>query len=95
MTIKIYKSELYYDDYSWKAYRNDDPKITGYPDDELLNRKEGYEILAFINMYAEKHWFIYKQDCLKVERMIRHNLPEYIRSRREIYNWIERNWHNY
>lgn len=95
MVIKIDRSDLYYKDYSWKVYRGDDPKITGKPDDELLNRKEGYEILAFINMYAEKHWFRHKQDCLKVEKMIRHNLPIDIRSRREIYNWIERNWHNY
>ena len=59
-----------------------------------MNRKEGYEILAFINMYAEKHWFRNIEDCIKIEKIIRLYLPENIRSRKEIFLCIDNNWNN-
>lgn len=50
------KSDLKYEnEYSWKAIGDDNPKITGVPDSTLLNREEGYEVLAFINRFAVKH----------------------------------------
>lgn len=52
------KSDLKYaDEYSWKAIGDDNPKITGVPNSTLLNREEGYEVLAFINRFALKHSF--------------------------------------
>lgn len=48
------KGDLVYNDYSWAAYGKDDPKIAGEPDSTLFNRKEGYEVLYFINKIAEK-----------------------------------------
>lgn len=41
-------SDLQYE-YSWKAIKPDDPKVSGKPDSTLLNRGEGYEVLPFIN----------------------------------------------
>ena len=41
----ISKKDLFYTDYSWTVLAGDDPKIIGMPDSNLLNRKEGYEIL--------------------------------------------------
>ncbi|MCF8120404.1 MAG: hypothetical protein K9L83_09375 [Deltaproteobacteria bacterium] len=38
------KSDLIYDDYSWTAYGDDNPKVSGEPDSTLLNRKEGYDL---------------------------------------------------
>ena len=36
------KSDMVYDNYSWTAYGDDDPKVSGEPDSTLLNRKEGH-----------------------------------------------------
>lgn len=50
----LVKSDLQYEDeYSWTAIDGDNPKITGIPDSTLLNREEGYEVLAFINRFAK------------------------------------------
>ena len=45
------KSDLQFD-YSWTALGDDDPRIIGEPDSTWSNRHEGYEVLAFINRFA-------------------------------------------
>ena len=89
------KSDMLYNDYSWTAYRGDDPHVSGEPDSTLLNRKEGYEVLYFINMYAKKHFFYSFVQCQKVERMIRNNVPSTYHSQKNIHDWISENWSRY
>jgi hypothetical protein len=48
----LQKSDLQFE-YSWKVISHDNPIITGNPDSTLLNRNEGYEVLAFINRIAD------------------------------------------
>jgi len=88
----IIKEDLKYSDYSWTTYGNDDPKVTGNPDSSLLNRKEGYEVLYFINKFAEIHSFKNKASAHKVEKMIKEDLPSDIRSQENVKKWIEENW---
>ena len=90
----IEKADLYYEDYSWTAYRNDDPKVTGNPDSTLLNRKEGYEILYFINKLAEIHGLNQKSSAEKIEKMIREKVPTNLRSKENIKAWIEKHWND-
>lgn len=90
----ITKSDLYYTDYSWTVLNEDNPKITGEPDSTLLNRKEGYEILYFINKFSGINEFKLKASATKVERMIREEVPSDIRSQVNIKTWIEKNWKN-
>ena len=90
----ISKTDLYYNDYSWTALAGDNPKITGEPDSTLLNRKEGYEILYFVNKFSEKYRFKQKNSANKVEKMIREEIPSDIRSQEKIKTWIEQNWKN-
>lgn len=85
-------SDLYYKDYSWTTYKSDDPKITGEPDSTLLNRKEGYEMLYFINKFAEIHSLKNKSSATKIERMIQEEVPGSVRSQEAIKSWIENNW---
>lgn len=88
----ITKSDLYYDDYSWSTYSNDDSKITSEPDRTLLNRKEGYEILYFINKLVEMHKLKLKSSALKIENMIRNEVPSNLHSQENVKSWIENNW---
>lgn len=88
------KNELYYDDYSWEHIYGDDPEVTGQPDSTLLNRKEGYEILYFINVFCKLKRYSRIEQGIKVERMIREDVPSTIRSQENIKNWIEKNWNN-
>lgn len=86
------KSEMYYNDYSWTAYSNDNPKVSGEPDSTFLNRMEGYEVLYFINKFCDLHKLKLKNEAIKVERMIRHEVPSNIHSQQNIKSWIEQNW---
>ncbi|WP_119790361.1 hypothetical protein [Flavobacterium anhuiense] len=88
----ITKSDLYYNDYSWTAIKRDDPRVSGEPDSTLLSRKEGYEVLYFINKFSEIHNFKNKDSAIKVEKMIRNEVPSDIRSQSNIKIWIEQNW---
>jgi hypothetical protein len=95
----ISKEDLLYKDYSWTALRHDDPRVTGDPDATLLNRREGYEVLHFINRFCERHTWNpsppSKASALKVERLIRQHLPGTIRSRESIDKWLVENWGKY
>lgn len=90
----ITKSDLYYKDYSWTAIGGDDPEKTGEPDRSLLNRKEGYEVLPFINKFCREHNLKSKKSAEKVEKIIRNEVPSDIRSQEKIITWIEENWDN-
>ncbi len=90
----ITKSDLQHQDYSWTTYEDDNPKITGVPDSTLLNRKEGYEILYFVNKFAEIHKLTAKSLGHKIEKMIRKHVPSNIHSQSGIKSWIENNWNS-
>ena len=94
MMALISKSDLKYT-YSWTAIGDDDPKKTGKPDSTLLSRNEGYEVLPFINRFAEKHSFKNKQSALKAEKMIKEYLPGDVRSHKNVTSWLENNWSKY
>jgi hypothetical protein len=86
------KTELHYNDYSWTTISGDNPKISGEPDSALLSRKEGYEILYFVNKFSEMNGFKSKISAIKVERMIREEVPADIHSQKNIKNWLAENW---
>jgi hypothetical protein len=81
--------------YSWTAISDDDPKITGKSDSTLLNRREGYEVLAFINRVANASGWVIKSPGLKAERLINDHLPGDIRSHDKVWQWLVENWKNY
>jgi len=90
------KTDLLYN-YSWKANQeNDNPRVTGFPDNILLDRNEGYEVLYLINQIAQR--YNWRPDNRvaghKVEKMLR-AMPGNIRSRKEIFTWIVDNWPKY
>lgn len=88
------KSDLIHE-YSWKAQSGDNPKIVGFPDSHLLNRTEGYEVLDFINRYAEKHSLKQKASGSKIEKMIKSYLPGDVRSHKNVEAWITSHWKQY
>lgn len=82
--------------YSGTASKGDNPKLTGSPDNDLLNRNEAYEVVHFIQKFAaDANW---KPEAVpisghKVERMI-HKCPSNLRSHANIKKWIIDNWNN-
>lgn len=81
--------------YSWSAIAPDDARVTGVPDSTLLNRNEGYEVLAFLNRLAQASRWSNKAPALKAERMIKNHLPGSIRSHVNVWQWLVDNWQQY
>lgn len=78
--------------YSWHAINEDNPKKIGITDNLLLNRKEGYEVLDFVNNFSEKTYTLKKTDLQKIEKMIR-EVPNNVHKTEDITNWIIASWH--
>ncbi len=81
--------------YHWSVYRSDDPRLTGAPDSTLINRAEGYEVLAFINNLLRRDVWNGEPglvDAHKIERLLKENVPGHLRSRHNISEWMITNW---
>ncbi|GGF27069.1 hypothetical protein [Hymenobacter cavernae] len=100
MGYNFKRSDLKFD-YKWTAKaEGDNAKITGFPDNFLLDRNEGYEVLPFIKRYVEKRkWVDANKKAVepsiatgqKVEQLI-HKCPSDKRSHKNIEAWIQVNW---
>lgn len=88
----ITKSDLFYSDYSWTAIPGDSPRVSGEPDSTLLSRKEGYEVLYFINKLCDAFGLKQKASATKIEKMIRNEVPSDLHSQKNIKDWIDKNW---
>lgn len=85
---------MVYQDYVWTTrYNHDDPKVTGDPDSSLLARKEGWEMLYFINKCASKWgWPENISAMQRLERIIREKVPSTMRTQVDVYLWIQANY---
>ena len=93
------RAALVYQDYKWSTTEGDSPKIVGFPDKVLLNRKEGYEVVHFIDQFItnQKSWADESLESKKrlgnkIEKLIHDNLPGEIRSHSKVHEWIVANW---
>ena len=94
LKLSYQKKDMIYDDYNWSAkYSKNDPRIKGQPDETEFCRKEGQQVLYFINKCASKwgwaHDIFAKQ---RLEKIIREAVPPTLRSQIEIYKWIQENF---
>ena len=87
----ISKSELKYS-YEWKPVPENDPRISGEPDLTLLNRSQGPEVLYIINVFADSFNLKDLRDGLKLERIIREDLPGIYRTQLHAFQWLKNNW---
>ena len=90
MAIKLTRSDLKFE-YTWTAYPSDDPKISGHPDDTLFNRQQGYEVLYLINKLLELWNWNQKESGLRIEKLIKTDLPGNIRSQKNMKEWLSKN----
>jgi len=81
--------------YSWSADGGDNPKLRGAPDDSLLDRTEGYEVLYIIQKIMEANAWVQVVTGQKIERMIKSHSPSTIRTQAGIKAWINQNWNSY
>lgn len=87
--------------YPLSTTEGDDPKLRGFPDRNLLNRHEWFEVLYFANKFELTHFrgLINTTPsglvARKVERMLHSVIPTSLRSHAHIEDWLLRNWSMY
>lgn len=94
------KADLHYD-YDWKASNVDNPKLI-HEDGHHLSRKEGYEMIRFLNnlgIDADGTAFVYgggndisKDARLRIEWMLKEHLKSTSPGRGTVLKWINDNW---
>ena len=85
------KSDLQYR-YSAGAAGGDNPALRAHPDSDLLNRDEWYEVLYFVNKFANE---LCKSNALSAkhaERLIKDYLPPNTRGQANVRQWLIDNW---
>jgi len=89
---KLTKNDLYYTDYSWTAVPGDDPtKVRA--DSDRLSRKEGYEVLDYLNSFTgPEKADLSKATRLILEWMVHEKLPSDIQGRSKINAWVVENF---
>lgn len=76
--------------YSWRRTEGDS-KVIGFPDNVLLNRSEGYEVLHFINKYMVGRNLISLNDFRILEQNIKEHVPANYHSHSHIKQWLDTN----
>jgi hypothetical protein len=91
--MKFSRSDLIFDkNYTWQAAGNDQAKIANSPDSDLLNRKEGYEVLYFIQQFLKKRKLRGIKRGKRIEIIIQNYVPTSIRNRSDVESWLDENF---
>ena len=77
--------------YSWRTTEGDSNRVVGFPDNVLLNRSEGYEVLHFINRYMTTRNATTLDDFRTLERYIHQSVPGNLHSQANIRQWLDIN----
>ena len=87
----IDRSDLKYD-YTWSTEPAQTPRSETTAESEteskLFRRKDGDEVLDFINDYSDKYGIETKEDALEIERLLRDELKDRDMTRREVQLWL-------
>jgi hypothetical protein len=77
--------------YSWETPEEIADTIEGFPSDLVLNCKEGYEVLYFINRYMDDIDWITIKSFNNIELLIRDWLPLGSHTHLEVKKWLDLN----
>jgi len=91
------RSQMIYTDYNWQASAaKDDPYYTKGSDYSEINKKEGYEVLYFLNHIGRKRWSSEPTTSTyqKMEKILRNYVPPRS-THKKAEDFIVNNWNNY
>lgn len=84
------KSALRYK-YFWPA-EDKDKTFMSYYDDDIIDRRNGYQLLNLINHFMKIHGLTNLGSLHKMEWMICKYMPQDIVTRNDIEDWLRKNW---
>lgn len=80
--------------YNWRHDKDDNPLLINFPDSDLLDRNEGYEVLYFIRKIMDKYQLTQINSGKVIEILIHEYLPGSIRSQKNVEKFITDNWNS-
>ncbi len=75
--------------YNWNPLQGENYEKSFFPNDAILNRREGYEVLSVVNTVLKKLKTRRKSVGLEVERLIQEDMPKFIRNRMNAITWLK------
>ena len=78
--------------YEWHDYEESAPEVSGQPDDTPFNSEDGHQVLYIINNFSVQHDIRWMTSGMLLEKMLKDDLPEQVRSQIQVLAWINANW---
>ncbi len=89
--ILFSKKNLCYEDYKWSVYPQNDPRVSGKPDQTPFDRQEGNEVIYLINKLMILWEYRFASSGNKMEKLIREQLPVEIITQEAVQKWLKEN----
>jgi len=89
--ILFSRRNLFYTDYKWSTYVQNDPKVYGRPDETSFNKEEGNEVVYLINKLMALWDYRFTNTGNKMEKLIHDKLPPEILKQEEVQLWLKQN----
>ncbi|KAA8484107.1 hypothetical protein [Arcticibacter tournemirensis] len=89
--ILFSKRNLFYDDYKWSSYLNNDSRIHGKLDGTLFDHHEGNEVIYLINKLMVLWDYRFSNTGNKMEKLIHDKLPPEVRTQEDVRDWVKAN----
>lgn len=90
----VESNALYFRDYEWKEYEQEDPRVSGKLDSTDVDRKDGRQVTFLIGEIMRVAVMKEEISKVKLEKIIRHELPKNIAQQDRIKIWVLLNWFN-
>jgi hypothetical protein len=89
--ILFSRKNLHYSDYRWTSYIQNDPRVTGRPDDTPFSREEGNEVVYLINRLMALWDYRFSNTGNKMEKLIHDKMPPGLTKQEEVQQWLKEN----
>ncbi|MCT4561927.1 MAG: hypothetical protein N4A41_11180 [Crocinitomicaceae bacterium] len=86
--------KLFYKYYNWEAFPENDCRVSKPIDDTRFNRNNGQEVVFMVEEIMNSSGMTDRSAKIKLERMIRNELPEKVVHQDRVKIWILLNWFN-
>jgi hypothetical protein len=89
--ILFSRRNLFYSDYKWSVYPQNDSRVNGKPDNTSFNRTKGNEMIYLVNKLMVLWDYRFTNTGNKIEKLIHDQLPADLTAQNDVQAWIKLN----
>lgn len=94
-TLFIFHHKRCHYEHNWSKHEENDPKISGIPNNTDFNRNEGWKVLYIVKSLTDHLAYKVESFGNKMEEFVHNRLPVEIRTQKDTIKWIKDNWKNF